>query len=335
MYITDYQLCGNVGRIRRKYHTSEKEQQKILNNNTFGMENNKKIQKSNNNNIHDNFFKSLFSVKENLTDLLCGSLPLDVLKGLKIETLEYDPTEYVDHELAPYFKDISCNMYYGKTNVKISLLYEHKSYPDKNIHLQLLRYILNVWENQAANKQELTPVITMVFYHGKRKWTDSGFVKNIPEELKRFVPLFDYALFDTKDIEDHAIIRHFKRPSVKVAVWFMKRSDNLIGFIKNHPDLAREMFSQLKEIDETIFQKIALYLYKVSDIEPDKIDEIMETISPQTKDAFTEVRNRFRSEGIKQTAVNMIKRGDSNSQIAEVTGLSNNEIKKIRKEYMQ
>ncbi len=291
------------------------------------MKKNDNIQK--NNNIHDNFFKSLFSVKENLADLLHGSLPKDVLQGLKIESLEYDPTEYVDQELAPYFKDISCNMLFGHTDIKVSLLYEHKSYPDKNIHLQLLRYILNVWENQVANKQKLTPVITMVFYHGKRKWNDSGFVQ-VPEVLKRFVPLFDYALFDTKDIEDHAIIRHFKRPSVKVAVWFMKRSDNLIGFIKNNPDLAREMFSQLKEIDETIFQKIALYLYKVSGLEPDKIDEIMETISPQVKDAFAEAANELNYLGKKEVVVKMIAKGYSDNEISEITDIAIEDIQKIR-----
>jgi predicted transposase/invertase (TIGR01784 family) len=293
------------------------------------MKKNDNVQK--NSNIHDNFFKSLFSVKENLADLLHGSLPKDVLQGLKIESLEYDPTEYVDQELAPYFKDISCNMLFGHTDIKVSLLYEHKSYPDKNIHLQLLRYILNVWENQVANKQKLTPVITMVFYHGKRKWTDSGFVQ-VPEVLKRFVPLFDYALFDTKDIEDHAIIRHFKRPSVKVAVWFMKRSDNLIGFIKNNPDLARQMFSQLKEIDETIFQKIALYLYKVSDMESDKIDEIMETVSVQTKDAFAEARRELESSAVKRIAVNMINEGAIDEYICKMTGLSSKQVEQLRKE---
>ncbi len=293
------------------------------------MKKNNNVQK--NNNIHDNFFKSLFSVKENLADLLLGSLPKDVLQGLKIDTLEYEPTEFVDKELAPYFKDISCNMLYGHTSIKISLLYEHKSYPDKNIHLQLLRYILNVWENQAANKQKLTPVITMVFYHGKRKWTESGFVQ-VPEQLKRFVPLFDYALFDTKDIEDHAIIRHFKRPSVKVAVWFMKRSDNLIGFIQNNPDLAREMFSQLKDIDETIFQKIALYLYKVSDMESDKIDEIMETISVQTKDAFAEARRDIEFSAVKRIAVNMINEGATDEYICKMTGLRLEQVQQLRKE---
>ena len=87
-------------------------------------------------NIHDSFFKRLFSVKENLQDLLQGTLPREVLSRVHLETLEYDPTEYVDRELAPYFKDISCNMSYGVRQIKISLLLEHKSYPSKNIHMQ-------------------------------------------------------------------------------------------------------------------------------------------------------------------------------------------------------
>lgn len=319
------------------------------------MENENQIKKSSNN-IHDSFFKSLFSVKENLTDLLKGTLPSDILKKLKPETLEYEPTEYVDQELAPYFKDISCNMFYGDDNIKIALLYEHKSYPDKNIHLQLLRYILNVWEDQVANKQKLNPIITVVFYHGKRKWTDSDFVDNIPTELKRFVPLFDYVLFDTKDIEDHAIIQHFKHPGVKVAIWFMKRSDNLIGFIQNNPELAREMFENIPQIDKTIFQKIALYLYKVSGMESGKIEEIMGTISTNTRDAFEEVKDQLRNEGMEQgieqgleqgmergmergaeqstkrIALNMIKEGARNDFIHKMTGLSHIHIQKLRKE---
>jgi len=152
----------------------------------------------------------------------------------------------------------------GDKQIKISLLYEHKSYPSKSIHLQLLRYILNVWENQAGSKQELIPVIAIVFYHGKKRWNRQEIVKNIPEELKRFVPLFDYVLFDTKDFEDHEIIQHFKRPNVKIGVWFMKRSDNLIGFIQENPLLAREILREIRNIEKTNIQRILFYLYNVS-----------------------------------------------------------------------
>ena len=290
-------------------------------------------------NVHDNFFKSLFLVKENLEDLLAGTLPGDIARQVRLGTLEYDSTEYVDNKLKPYFKDISCNVQYGKkSNVKISLLYEHKSYPDKNIHLQLLRYILNVWENQASNKQELTPVITMVFYHGKPKWKDTGFVKNIPAGLERFVPLFDYVLFDTKEFEDNAIIQHFKKPTVKVAVWFLKRSDNIVGFIQKNPEIARDMFSQLNQADENNLEKFALYLYDISGLNIDEISSIMEAISPQTKQAFAHAYQRLTNEGIEKgiergqerIIAKMIDKGYTDAQISEITDMPIQEIQAIR-----
>lgn len=284
-------------------------------------------------NVHDNFFKSLFLIKENLEDLLSGTLPKDIEKQVRLETLEYDPTEYVDSKLTPYFKDISCNVLYGgkESNVKISLLYEHKSYPDKDIHLQLLRYILNIWENQVSNKQELTPVITMVFYHGKPKWNNTGFIKKIPEELKRFVPLFDYVLFDTKEVEDNTIIQHFKKSTVKVAIWFLKRSNNIIDFIQKNPEISRNMFSQLNQVDENILEKFALYLYDISGLSTDEISSIMETISPQTKQAFAHAYQRLTNEGIKNIIAKMINKGYSDIQISEITEMSVQEIRAIRR----
>lgn len=298
------------------------------------------------NNIHDSFFKGLFSEKENLQDLLQGTLPQEVLSRLHLDTLEYDPTEYVDRELAPYFKDITCNMRYGEKQIKISLLYEHKSHPAKHIHLQLMRYILNVWDNQADNKQELTPVIPIVFYHGKQRWTRRDIVKNVPEELKRFVPMFDYVLFDTKDIEDHAIIQHFKSPNVKIGVWFMKRSDNLIGFIQENPLLAKEILREISNIERTNIQRILFYLYNVSGMAPEKIDQIMKTVSPESKDVFEEYRTRLIEQGIekgieqgiekgieqglKEIAVNMISKGYSDEQIVEITNLSIKRIQILR-----
>jgi predicted transposase YdaD len=257
-----------------------------------------------------------------------------------LDTLEYDPTEYIDRELAPYFKDISCNMSYGDRHIKISLLYEHKSYPSKHIHLQLLRYMFNVWENQQSSKQELTPVICIVFYHGKRRWIRREMIKNVPEELLGFVPRFDYVLFDTKDIEDQAIIQHFKRPNVKIGVWFLKRGDNLVGFIQQNPVLAREILREIKTIERKNIEGILVYLYKVSGLEPEKIDKIMETISPEAKDAFDEFRTRLIEQGIEQgiekglkkTAINMISKGYSDERIAEITNLSIKRIQDLRKE---
>ena len=59
---------------------------------------------------------------------------------------------------------------------------------------------------------------------------------------------------------------------------------------------------------------------------PEQIDQIMETISPEAKDAFDEFRIKIfkegREEGIEKTAINMIVKGYTDEQITEITNLT-------------
>src|SRR5690625_3721170 len=51
-------------------------------------------------------------------------------------------------------------------------LFEHKSYEEKNISFQLLKYMIEIWENKLNKEKtdELPIVIPLVVYHGKQKW---------------------------------------------------------------------------------------------------------------------------------------------------------------------
>ncbi len=68
-------------------------------------------------------------------------------------------------------------------------------------HLQLLRYMLEIWEYCEKNKLPLIAVIPIIVYHNKhqRKWIKKPFessFKHIDEDLKPFIPTFDYQLTD-------------------------------------------------------------------------------------------------------------------------------------------
>ncbi|MDY0363006.1 MAG: Rpn family recombination-promoting nuclease/putative transposase [Desulforegulaceae bacterium] len=54
----------------------------------------------------------------------------------------------------------------------IYLLFEHKSYYDKWIHLQLLEYLIKIWcqDIKNNNPDNLLVIIPMVLYHGRYKW---------------------------------------------------------------------------------------------------------------------------------------------------------------------
>ena len=86
-------------------------------------------------------------MKENAIDFVSGVLPDTLREKLDLSTLSIEPTSYVDNKLAESFSDILYSCTFKRTSVvKISLLFEHKSSPEPYPHIQLLKYITNIWE---------------------------------------------------------------------------------------------------------------------------------------------------------------------------------------------
>ena len=102
----------------------------------------------------------------------------------------------MDKELRESFSDLVYSATYrGTVAIKLSLLFEHKSYQPRYPHLQLLRYMLGIWETQRDQKLALTPVIPIIVYHGRESWqyrTLSELFAGADQELRRFLPSFDY-----------------------------------------------------------------------------------------------------------------------------------------------
>ena len=52
----------------------------------------------------------------------------------------------------------------------IYFLLEHKSYPESQIHLQLLEYMIKIWRLDLKQKKQLSIIIPLVLYHSPYKW---------------------------------------------------------------------------------------------------------------------------------------------------------------------
>ncbi len=91
-------------------------------------------------NHHDAYFKQVFSKTENITDLPQGTLP-KLSEKLALDTLKLDNNSYINKELTSEYSDLVYNCNYGNENIKIALLFEHKSKQEANIEMQLGSYI--------------------------------------------------------------------------------------------------------------------------------------------------------------------------------------------------
>ncbi len=294
-------------------------------------------------NSHDRFFKELFSKKTEVSEFIAKTFPIEISKKIDFQSLELDKTEYIDSKLKTNYSDIVYNCKYGiSTNIKISLLFEHKSYTEIFPHFQLLGYMLKIWETQVKQKHKLTPVIPIIFYHGQKKWNKlnlNDYFKEIDNDLKKFIPNFDYQLIDTSDYTDDEIIKLFSSLQLQIGILILKNIYDEQKIIQETEKFFANINQLLQtEQGESFFETIISYLYYATNLETQKIVEKMRTISPKAGEKFVSTAMRLemkgKIEGIeiekKRIAFSLIKQGILDEIILKATNLSQEQLNYLK-----
>lgn len=296
---------------------------------------------------HDKIFKEVQSIKENAKDFLKGVCPSELTAKLDLDSLELDTDSYITGELAESFADIvySCS-YEGSRKIKVALLFEHKSYVPSYPHLQLLKYILGIWDQEIKGGKKPIPVIPLIFYHGKERWKHLplyGYFAQEPDDiLKKFIPAFDYLLADIQTLSDDAIRNTlFKREANKIVFSLMKHifnNETLYQELKTILSLGKDYFE--KEEGERFLISILLYIINYMDVSKEHITQVIREISPKGGADFMVLAEKIREEGIKegikekafQDARKMLEKGFALEDIQEITELSLAEIEALKRE---
>ena len=237
-------------------------------------------------NPHDKFFKETFSIRENAIDFLSGRFPPEILKKLDLSTLTQDNSSYIDEELREHFSDIVYTCFCKEKEIRITLLFEHKSYAVACPYLQLMKYLLKIWEANSKQAQRLIPVIPVILYHGKEAWKVRRFreyFEGIDEVFYRFIPEFEYLLTDISCYSNEEIKdRVFRRVSLQITMLLMRN----IFDEKYLEDKLKDFFEigiQYFEEDEGLkFLESAIrYLYYASDIAEKRVIDTLKEISEE------------------------------------------------------
>lgn len=153
-------------------------------------------------NLHDRFFRHAFSRREVSQPFFERYLPAEVVALLDFATLTLAKDSFVDDDLTTQHSDLLFEIQtLDGRPARLYLLLEHKSYSDPWVGLQLLGYLVRIWERekQRLKSPPLPAVFPMVLYHGERRWsaaTDFSALIDAPEALTVFTPRFDYGLCD-------------------------------------------------------------------------------------------------------------------------------------------
>ena len=104
-------------------------------------------------NPHDAFFKFMFGDVEVAQDFLQNYLPTEIAKVVDLKHLTKENNSYIDEQFKESFTDM---LYKTKINGEdgyIYFLFEHKSYQDPLVILQLLKYIVRIWEEKYKSEK--------------------------------------------------------------------------------------------------------------------------------------------------------------------------------------
>jgi len=292
--------------------------------------------------VHNNFFMKTFQNNDNTRDFIKGSLPSGITKKLDFSTLEIKPTSHVDDSLKSHLSDLIVKMKTKDSDdVDLYFLFEHKSYKDKNILWQLLKYQYLMLEEDFKAKRDFRIIIPIVFYHGKGKWnlyrkfSDS---LKIPTYFRKFVLNFEYFFYDTKDFEMNENEKFGKNVFLMSAISLMKHQG------KMDSEKARSLFQYLKNAgyrwdEDDVF---ILLRYFVMTNTVDKM-EVMNIIKQEFGDEAEELMpslgrtifNEGREEGAFQKAVETCRKlllsCVDPKIVSESTGISIERVLEIKK----
>ncbi|EKO05454.1 Rpn family recombination-promoting nuclease/putative transposase [Leptospira interrogans] len=295
------------------------------------------------NNPHDRLIRETFQDKKEAAIFFKNTLSPEVVKLLDLEKLELSESSFISEELKQEQTDLLFQIPLksgNKTNVY--LLFEHKSYLDNSIYIQLLGYLTEIYRNQHRNGEPISVVIPFVFYHGEKEWKlgnrllDQFVLTNQEVDiLKDFIPNFKIDLFDLKEIELKDKLESITFQVTLGVVQKIREGD--LEFISHLP----ELFSLLQAIEEeskkvAILRKLLLYIYWARDLKPTELNVVLQRSKlEQYEELAMTTAERLISEGMQrgiekgklEDASKMLSKGIDLKTVLEITGLSEKTLK--------
>ncbi len=164
---------------------------------------------------HDSSSKLIFENAELCSQFLRNYMDIPLLKNVRAEDIEDVTQRYVpmftEERNSDTVKRIKLS---EKDTLFFITLIEHKTKVDYNVSMQLLRYMVYIWEDYEKEMERkkrgisrtknfrYPPILPIVYYEGSGKWTAPCNIKDriyFDKAFEPFTPKFSYKLIQLND----------------------------------------------------------------------------------------------------------------------------------------
>jgi len=254
------------------------------------------------NNPHDVFFKKVFSEREIARDFIENYLPEKVLKIIDTRSIKILKDSFLDNDLKESFSDMVYKVNINNQPGYLYLLFEHKSYPDKMVAFQFLKYLTRLWDLHLKQNttKKLPVIIPILIYHGKEIYNvnlNFATLLNQQPEVKDYIPDFQYLLYDFSQFSDTEIIGSIK------SRLFLQILHNI--FKENFEEELGKILLLFRDLENTntvleYFEVAMRYIINVREISMSDLHEKVSKTIPERRKYLMTLGDKLREEGRKK-----------------------------------
>ena len=274
---------------------------------------------------HDRLFKRVMSDEANVRQFIKEFLPKELSSQTDLKDMKLIPTEKVKG-YNKYYMDIAVECKIADAKGQLYFVFEHKSYPDPNVLLQILSYMTVTWDEQKKKNKPLIPVIPVVIYHGSSSWNVTthfqGQFNSLNESVKPYIPEFKYVLVDLTQIPNDEIEQKAKdTPFLMASLMIMK----LVALHDIEGIIRIAVIISLSEEERII---LILYLFYTLDVDQHTMERIVKELGGE------EIMPSLAERLIKQGEERGEKRGEERGERkGTIKGKQDVVIKQLRRKF--
>ena len=155
--------------------------------------------------------------------ILCSQLlreysDLEMLKDIKPEDIEDVTERFIPMFMEERDADVVKKVHLNNEDIFIALI-EHKSGVDYNVCMQILRYMVYIWEDYEKQQEKLRkgishtkgfkypPILPIVYYEDTPEWTAGNFKSRISlsDAFEEYIPNFQYHLISLNKYDNEEL----------------------------------------------------------------------------------------------------------------------------------
>lgn len=286
---------------------------------------------------HDAAFKAFLTHPDTARDFIELHLPPALRAVCDLSTLKLESGSFVEESLRAYYSDVLYSLKTTAGDGYIHVLIEHQSTPDRHMAFRLMRYAVAAMQRHLdAGHKKLPLVIPVLFYTGRRSpypYSTDWLQEFDDPALAGRLYGGPFPLVDVTVIPDEEIMNHRSMAALTLLQKHIHRRDLA--------DLLDRLAATLLAGHLTGQQLVSLINYLVQAGETDDAEAFVRNLAlrvPQHEDELMTIaqqleqkgREKGRMEGKMEVARNLLAKGIPLESVRELTGLSDDDLKKIR-----